>query len=98
LTNVARHSGATRCEIVIDIDGELVVEVADNGRGLRVSSRRGLGLHSMHERAQELGGDCRVESLNPQGTLVRVRIPLYKRKEGKSGSVDREEGAAGTHR
>jgi signal transduction histidine kinase len=83
LTNVARHSGATRCEIVISIDDELVVEVTDNGRGLRASSRRGLGLHSMRERAQELGGDCRVESLRPQGTLVRVRIPLYKGKEGR---------------
>ncbi|HEV8635098.1 MAG TPA: GAF domain-containing sensor histidine kinase [Chloroflexota bacterium] len=78
LTNVARHADAGRARVRLAADGRaLVVEVADDGRGLPAVRRPGVGLASMRERAEELGGACAVEpGEDGRGTRVRARLPL----------------------
>ncbi|KGN33825.1 histidine kinase [Knoellia sinensis KCTC 19936] len=78
LTNVVRHSGATRCRVTLDVkQGWLILEVVDNGAS-RVDTRSGtgVGLESMRERAAELGGSLTVASRPGGGTVVSGRIPV----------------------
>ncbi len=76
LTNVARHARADHARVELTAtDGELVVEVADDGTGIRHDTAAGVGLVSMRERAEELGGRCEVLDAAP-GTVVRAVLPL----------------------
>jgi signal transduction histidine kinase len=76
LTNVVRHAGATRCEVILSTDDDwLLLEVTDNGHGGASSRNGGAGLPSMFERAAELGGSVEVTS-SSSGTRVRARLPL----------------------
>jgi signal transduction histidine kinase len=84
LTNVVRHAGASNCSIRIRPDEEasvLVVEVEDDGRGIRDHDRKGVGLISMRERTEELGGRCTVRRLGDGGTLVTALLPVQAEKE-----------------
>jgi signal transduction histidine kinase len=79
LTNVVRHARASHCSIRIRLDedaGALSVEVEDDGRGIRDEDRAGVGMSSMRERTEELGGKCTVEPLAGGGTLVRAILPF----------------------
>jgi signal transduction histidine kinase len=76
VTNALRHSGAETCTVtLVREDGTLVLRVRDTGRGLAADPRAGVGLTSMRERAEELGGNCTVTS-DDHGTLVEVRLPI----------------------
>ncbi|WP_053735919.1 sensor histidine kinase [Nocardia sp. NRRL S-836] len=79
LTNTARHSGARNCVITVRHDGDLVVEVVDDGNGVAADARPGVGLDSMRERCAELGGSCTVGPAQPHGTRVVARLPLEVR-------------------
>jgi len=78
LANVARHAEANEATVRLrSTDTILQLEIEDRGRGLRrESSRQGLGLTAMRERAELIGGT--LELLQPQqgGTLVRLTVPL----------------------
>lgn len=78
VSNVARHSGTDRAWVRLRCDdGILNLEIEDHGKGLDPdTSRRGLGLVAMRERAELLGGA--LEFLRPRegGTIVRLRVPL----------------------
>ena len=77
LTNVVHHSGATYCLVRLLLqDTMLIIEVADKGGGLVPRHKTGVGLASMRERAEELGGTCLVESGTGTGTRVLARLPL----------------------
>ncbi len=76
LANVARHSGAASCVVRIGLEDALCLEIVDDGRGIAEGRRAGVGLASMRERAEELGGACVIESAHSAGTTVRVRLPL----------------------
>jgi signal transduction histidine kinase len=76
LTNVVRHAHATEASVQLRVQEALVVEVTDNGRGLPPGGRSGVGFASMHERAEELGGTCLIESRAAGGTRVCARLPL----------------------
>ncbi len=77
LTNAARHASARTGRVCFEADGtSLVVTVIDDGRGLAATDRRGTGMRSMRERADELGGTCDVQGASTGGTQVRVVLPL----------------------
>ena len=85
LTNVARHSGATRAGIVVERrDGNVVAIIEDSGRGFDTSATQptnvrvggGLGLLGVRERASLLGGSIDIESSPGGGTTLFVRIPI----------------------
>jgi signal transduction histidine kinase len=82
LTNIARHSEATRVEITLTNDEQNVsMIITDNGRGFDStagSGRYSLGISGMKERAASLGGFCEIESVLGQGTQMRVVIPLVQ--------------------
>lgn len=80
LTNIERHSGATR--ISIDLRGHKkggTMRITDNGRGLLPEQgRAGLGLRNMQERIEQLDGTLRIlSSRGPQGgTVIEAWVPL----------------------
>jgi signal transduction histidine kinase len=76
MTNVVRHADASRMQVDVRLNGDLEVEVRDDGRGLPASIRRGVGLTSMRERAEELGGSCAVTAVAPHGTRVHASLPV----------------------
>jgi signal transduction histidine kinase len=77
LSNVARHSGARSARVTLRVDpGTLVLEVADEGRGIDRGGRRGLGVVAMRERAELLGGSIEFSEPPGGGTVVRLRVPL----------------------
>ena len=79
LSNVARHAGATDAWVRLRAtDGQLELEVEDHGLGLDAATeRRGLGIVTMRERAELVGGS--IEFLRPPegGTLVRLKVPTH---------------------
>jgi signal transduction histidine kinase len=76
LANVARHAGASRCDIRIVAGTSLRLTITDDGHGLSPSMRHGVGLVSMEQRATELGGQCVVTTGPPGGVEVCVDLPL----------------------
>ena len=79
LTNVVKHASASACAVTLAVDdGDLVVEVADDGVGIRPETPAGVGLVSIRERVAELGGHCRIECPGEHGTLVRAVLPLLE--------------------
>ena len=85
MTNVVRHASARRCVISLAVDrsGDLQVDVADDGVGIRAHPRGGVGLPSMRERAAELGGSCSIERSPAGGTRVHALIPLKRSEPGE---------------
>ena len=78
LTNVRRHSGATRVGVRLTAETQtLLASVSDDGGGFDLSSvRAGVGLSAMRERVEGLGGEIEVRSRPDEGTEVRVKVPL----------------------
>ena len=76
LANVAHHSGARACGVRLEVHTAVAIEVSDDGEGLPEDYRAGIGLHSMRERAAELGGTCAIEPRRPRGTRVLAQLPL----------------------
>lgn len=81
MTNVVRHSGASRCRVELTRNGSLVLTVSDNGRG-EVDGTGGVGWSSMQARAAELGGSCVMIRRPEGGLVVRAVLPL-----GETGEV-----------
>jgi signal transduction histidine kinase len=79
LTNIARHAKARTCHITLALDDvALRLEVSDDGVGLASERRTGIGLVSMRERAEELGGSCAITSNPGQGARILAVLPLAK--------------------
>jgi signal transduction histidine kinase len=75
LTNVARHAAATSAAVELSISGDdLRLSVQDDGRGSR-TWRPGVGMSSMRERAEQVGGTLSARS-RAEGGRVEARIPL----------------------
>ena len=79
LTNVRKHSGARRAEVVFSVDeGRLEVAIADDGHGIGAPTserdRPHYGIQAMRERAESIGGT--VEWVNPPGGGCRVRLAV----------------------
>ena len=80
LKNIIRHSGATKCEIILNVvDDTLCLTIRDEGKGfdaIEVRKKLGLGLSSMRERAQLIHGYFSIESWPDRGTVIRVNVSL----------------------
>lgn len=86
LTNVARHSGATRVKLGLDEAGPHVsMKIEDNGRGLGrggASNGPSLGLIGMRARAHEIGAELRFD--HPEqgsGLKIEVRVPVEPKED-----------------
>ena len=80
MTNVLRHSRASTVKILIEQEeNEFVLEVSDNGRGIRedeILGTQSLGIVGMRERAHSIGGRVEITSYDGKGTTVICRVPL----------------------
>ena len=81
LTNVVKHAQATRVTVAVEAeDGTVRLVVADDGVGfspgalVRPDGHRGWGLLTMAERAEAMGGRCRIESSPDQGTRIIAEV------------------------
>jgi signal transduction histidine kinase len=80
LANVQRHAGASAVHIRVEArQGQVVLEVRDNGRGFNAAAGHPghYGLDSMRSRAAEIGGRITVTSSPGSGTQVRVCVPAH---------------------
>jgi signal transduction histidine kinase len=85
LHNIEKHARASQAEIkLIERDGSICLEIADNGCSLHperveeAQTNGHLGLVSMRERAEMLGGTFEIGAQEDGGTLVRTVLPLRK--------------------
>jgi signal transduction histidine kinase len=80
LNNAVKHSGAERVKVSLVRDRDsLIFEIKDNGRGFQTSSETvdgGLGLVTIRERAELLGGTLSIRSSEKLGTQLFVEVPL----------------------
>jgi signal transduction histidine kinase len=79
LHNIVKHSQATEVLVQLEINqGELCLQIADNGRGFDPSGphRRGNGLGNMERRILDLGGRFELHSQPGQGVRIECRAPL----------------------
>jgi signal transduction histidine kinase len=75
LANVAKHARATSASVQVEReDGQLVVEIMDNGVG-GADTERGTGLRGLADRVEALGGRLRVWTPHGGGTRVRAELP-----------------------
>ena len=76
LTNIARHSGATKVSIGLNaIDGRVRLTLSDNGRGFAAGTRPGMGLSGMRARARSAGGELTFASSPGQGVTIEAWAP-----------------------
>jgi len=81
LANARKHSGAHSIKMAFTYHADrLVVTIADDGCGFDVKKMQAVsgkfGLHIIMERAGEMGGTCRVQSVLGHGTVVTIEIPF----------------------
>lgn len=77
LHNVVRHAEASEVRLAVLQEADmLVLELADDGVGVRLGAHAGRGLSIIRERCAELGGDAVWSSPNGHGTTLRARLPL----------------------
>lgn len=78
LTNVRKHAEASHVSLSArESDGNVIVEVRDNGRGFAVDlpGATRFGLRGMRERAEAIGAEVHVSSFPSKGTTVRLSVP-----------------------
>jgi signal transduction histidine kinase len=82
IRNVIKHSRAKRVWVYLGkSDPDLALQIADSGVGFDLAKHEpsGLGLVSMRERVNFLGGDLVIHSMPGSGTRIGVRVPLEPR-------------------
>jgi NarL family two-component system sensor histidine kinase LiaS len=90
LSNAARHADATAITLDLASREQMArLTITDNGQGFTPTAsdhQRGLGLRSMQERIQELGGSFVIESAPGQGTRVQVSLPQEPEHDSTTGA------------
>ncbi len=84
LHNIIKHAHARTVLLSLSRqDGELILEVCDDGKGFDPTEAfpGHLGLRSIQERVALLGGSYSLESAPAQGTCLRICIPLHHENE-----------------
>jgi PAS domain S-box-containing protein len=92
IRNAVRHSGCSRIGVALEVsDGEVRGLVEDDGAGFdpaavgKATPSWGVGLGSMRDRAEMLGGNLCIDSAPGAGTRVEVRVPIDGRRDGAGG-------------
>jgi two-component system sensor histidine kinase DesK len=76
VTNVVRHSGARRCRVeAVCVDGDVRLEVVDDGRGPLAAVAAGNGLEGVRERLSEVGGGLELDGAPGGGFRLVARVP-----------------------
>ena len=82
VTNAVKHAQASQITVTLMLHPSpqapcsLVVAIGDNGVGLPADHTAGIGLQSMRERAEELGGSCVIGQRREGGTEVVAQLPI----------------------
>lgn len=92
LANVRKHAQATEVTLTLSYMEDLVVlDIQDDGIGFVASAEReagaGVGLNTMRERAEPLGGTVSIESAPGEGTTVVIQIPARPRHHVSAATV-----------
>ncbi|HEX7939940.1 MAG TPA: ATP-binding protein, partial [Gemmatimonadaceae bacterium] len=87
LRNINQHSQASRAKVTLaDSDDAIMLEIADNGRGVDVTRQdplqAGLGLFSARAVLALVGGELQLSGAPGRGTQVRARIPYKSTGKG----------------
>jgi PAS domain S-box-containing protein len=81
LTNVARHSGAKKVVVKLEVENNIIVLIIeDNGIGFdeqKAATKRTLGVLGMKERAAVIGGEYHISGKRGKGTIIQVKVPLH---------------------
>ena len=77
LTNALRHACASQVSLSLrdSSQGDLHLQVVDDGEGFDPAGPRGLGMIVMRERAQSAGGSLHIETAPGAGTRIDLRLP-----------------------
>lgn len=88
LANIARHSSADNVQVsLIYQDSCVEFSVGDDGTGFDLREKRaGMGLDSMRERAEALGGEFEIKSAAGQGAVILVTFPIEQQPQIDTGS------------
>lgn len=88
LNNCARHAQATTVQVSVrGQDGQILLNVQDDGSGFDPRRVRGLGLLGMEERVRHLGGKFEIDSRPGRGTLLHIALPLASLNgDGRNGA------------
>jgi signal transduction histidine kinase len=78
LTSIVQQTQARTCVVRLSITDALYIEVMGDGGSFRANDDDELGLRVIHERAEELGGTCVIETVAAGGTHLQARLPLLK--------------------
>jgi len=87
LTNILKHSGATRASIsIISATDSFELKICDDGKGFKTvtgsPAPSGEGLNNIRRRLEAMGGECSIESAAGQGTTIRFIVPLHHLANG----------------
>ncbi|MBT2759809.1 GAF domain-containing sensor histidine kinase [Paenibacillus sp. ISL-20] len=94
LNNVSKHADTKEVTVVLTLqENDVELRIEDHGRGitkqrLNELTRDSIGLSSMRERAESLGGQFRLYSVYREGTIIEVLLPLRVRSTEKGGITD----------
>ncbi len=90
LSNIARHSKASSVTISLDYyDLEIIAVICDNGCGFDPPTRQnGMGLRTIRERMETLGGSLKIESSANQGTCLTLTCPAQPHQLHKGDNND----------
>ena len=81
LTNIVRHSGSERAELVLEPrEEEVVLVVRDQGAGFEPAHDAGSGIRGMRERAGLIGATLELDSQAGAGVEVRLKVPLQSQR------------------
>ena len=91
IANVARHAVATELHVILRLEEDgLILEVADNGDGIREDDMEGVqafGILGMYERAELLGAKLTIAGNPDKGTEVFLNVPMRKIKQESGEGV-----------
>ena len=76
VSNVVRHSGASRLTVEVGVADLFTLDISDNGSGIPAGNSRRSGLANMKYRAEQLGGSCEIANPPEGGTRVHWMAPL----------------------